>query len=78
MLHKWMPKFEFFHVIFENLNQFGSAYGANTIWHVVVHTCEKFGLIWAMLGETIVPKHHNGVNEHDRCTSFLILLSGLP
>ena len=45
---------------------------ANTIWHVVVHTSENFGLVWAMLGETIVPNHHNGVNEHDRCTSFLI------
>ena len=54
-------------------------HGANTIGHVVVvHTCAKFGLIWAMLGETIVPKHHKGVNEHDRCTSFLIRLSGLP
>ena len=51
-------------------------HGAKTIWHVVVHTCAKFGLIWAMLGETIVPKHYNGVNKYDRCTSFLILLSG--
>ena len=51
--------------------------GAKTIGHVVVHTCAKFGLIWAMLGEKIVPKHHNGVNEHDRCTSFLVLLSGI-
>ena len=36
---------------------------------------KKLGLIWAMLGETIVPKHHNGVNEHDRCTTFLIIFS---
>ena len=78
MLHKWKPKFVFFMYFSKISNQFGSAYGDNTIWHVVVHTFEKIGLIWAMLGETIVPKHHNGVNEHDRCTSFLILLSRLP
>ena len=52
-------------------------HGAKTIWHVVVHTCANFGLIRATLGETIVPKHHNGVKEHDRCTLFLILLSGI-
>ena len=55
MLHKWKPKFEFFHVIFEIRTNL-EVNGANTIWHVVVHTFEKFGLIWAMLGETIVPQ----------------------
>ena len=70
MLHKWKPKFEFFSCNFWIFQTNLEVHGANTIWHVVVHTCAKFGFIWAMLGETIVPKHHNGVNKHDRCTSF--------
>ena len=53
MLHKWKPKFEFFHVIFEFFLANLEVHGAKTIWHVVVHTCAKFGLIWAMLGEKI-------------------------
>ena len=72
MLHKWKSKFEFCSFNFWNFQTNLEVHGSSTIWHVVVHTCAKFGLIWAMLAETIVPKHHNGVNEHDRCTSFLV------
>ena len=74
MLHKYVPKFEFFYFFFENFQTKVAWNGANIICHVLMHTCAKFGLIWAMLDEEKFPKHENGVNEHDRPTSYLILL----
>ena len=74
MLHKYMPKFEYFHEFLRKIQTNLSWNGANIICHVVMHTCAKVGVIWAMYGEEIVPKHENGVNEQDRPTSYLILL----
>ena len=54
MLHKWKPKFEFFHVIFEFFKSFLKCMVLTPLgMHVEVYTCAKFGLIWAMLGEKI-------------------------
>ena len=74
MPHKYMPKFEYFHEWFENFQTNLAWNGANIICHVLMHTCAKFVIIWAMVGQEMVSKDENGVNGHVRRTSYLILL----
>ena len=43
-------KLEFFALIFQKFQTNLAGHDANIIWHVTVHACAKFEVIWTMLG----------------------------
>ena len=76
MLHEWTLNLSFkFAWIYWNFQTKLAGHRENIIWHVNVHPCAKFEVIWTMLGELMV--HTSSWMGCWACISTLDFESGL-